>query len=189
MMFGRLLLIGAATLAAVAVVSAMSFARDDEKKPEVVASVDLDKYAGKWYEIARLPNRFQEKCAGDVTATYTVRDGGGLKVLNECRGKDGELKKAEGRARLADEDGPNSKLEVRFAPSWLSWLPFVWGDYWILELAPDYSHALVGSPDRDYLWVLAREPRLDEEVYEQLVGRARAKGYDVSRLERTSHTQ
>lgn len=188
-MFGRVLLMGAAALMVVVAVKGMSAVGEDEKPPEVVASVDLERYAGTWYEIARLPNRFQKKCAGDVTATYTLRDGGGLNVLNQCRGEDGELKKAEGRARLADKDGPSSKLEVRFAPSWLSWLPFVWGDYWVLELAEDYSHAVVGSPDRDYLWILAREPRLDDDVYDELVRRTSNKGYDTSRLERTSHTR
>lgn len=182
-------MMGAAALMIVVVVKSVNRVGKDEKPPEVVASVDFERYAGTWYEIARLPNRFQKRCAGDVTATYTLREGGGLKVLNQCREKDGELKKAEGRARLADRDGLSSKLKVRFAPSWLSWLPFVWGDYWVLELAPDYSRAVVGSPDRDYLWILAREPRLDDAVYDDLVRRAAAKGYDVSRLERTSHTR
>jgi apolipoprotein D and lipocalin family protein len=152
---------------------------------EVVSSVDLSRYAGKWYEIARLPNRFQEKCAGEVTANYSQLEGGQLKVVNECRQKDGQITRAEGRARLADEGGPNSKLEVRFAPAWLGWLPMVWGDYWIIDLAPDYSFSVVGAPDRKYLWILSRTPQMDEAIYQRIVERTAARGFDVSRLIKT----
>ncbi len=152
---------------------------------EVVASVELSRYSGKWYEVARLPNRFQSKCAGEVTATYSQLDDGQLKVVNECRQRDGRMARAEGRARLADKREPNSKLEVRFAPAWLGWLPVVWGDYWIIALAPDYSYSVVGTPDRKYLWVLSRTPQMDEVVYQRLVEQAAAKGFDVSRLIKT----
>lgn len=111
------------TLAAVTLAKA---GRKDEKPPlQVVPSVDLKKYAGKWYEIARLPNSFQKNCAGDVAATYTPRPDGKITVLNECREKNGKTKQAEGLARVASKNGPNTKLEVRFAPSFLSFLPFV----------------------------------------------------------------
>ncbi len=152
---------------------------------EVVPSVDLSRYARKWYEVARLPNRFQNKCAGEVAANYSQLEGGQLKVVNECRQQNGQTTKAEGRARLADRSGPNSKLEVRFAPAWIGWLPMVWGDYWIIDLAPDYSYSVVGTPDRKYLWILSRTPRMDEAVYQSIVERAAAKGFDVSRLIKT----
>lgn len=152
---------------------------------EVVPSVDLARYVGKWYEIARLPNRFESKCAGEVTATYVRLADGQLNVVNECRLTDGRANQAEGKARLAGKGETNSKLEVRFAPAWLGWLPAVWGDYWIIDLAPDYSYAVVGTPDRKYFWILARSPQIDEVVYERLVERARAKGFDVSRLIKT----
>ena len=155
------------------------------KKLDVVPSVDLSRYAGKWYEIARLPNRFQDHCTGEVSATYTIQKDGRIRVLNACRIKDGTMDSAEGIARLATEGGPNSKLKVRFAPGFLSFLPFVWGDYWILQLAPDYSHTVVGDPGRKYLWILAREPKIEESVYKQLVAKAGADGFDVSRLLRT----
>ena len=151
----------------------------------VVPSVDLARYEGLWYEIARLPNRFEEKCAGDVTARYKRLGADRLKVVNQCRRRDGKLTKAEGVARLDDKSGPNSRLEVRFAPGFLSLLPFVWGDYQIIELAPDYSYALVGDPSRKYLWILSRTPRLDEGTYRRLTEAAAAQGFDVSRLERT----
>ena len=154
----------------------------------VVPSVDLERYAGTWYEIARLPNRFQKKCAGDVAATYTVRSDGGLDVLNRCRKADGQLTEAKGRARVADKRGPNSKLKVRFAPAFLSLLPFVWGDYQVIDLAPDYSYALVGEPGRKYLWVLSRTPRMDEETYARALARGAAEGFDVSKLVRTEQS-
>jgi apolipoprotein D and lipocalin family protein len=93
----------------------------------------------------------------------------------------------EGAARPADKGGTNSRLKVRFAPAFLSFLPFVWGDYQIIELAPDYSYALVGDPSRKYLWLLSRTPRMDEGVYERLTEAARSQGFDVSRLIRTRH--
>jgi len=155
----------------------------------VVPSVDLDRYAGTWYEIARLPNWFQKKCACCVTATYTVQKPGQLSVVNECRMADGRATRAEGVAKIADRKGPTSKLKVRFAPAILSFLPFVWGDYWILDLAEDYSHVLVGDPGRKYLWILARQPSLPEETYQALLRKAAAQGFAVERIERTPARQ
>jgi apolipoprotein D and lipocalin family protein len=147
--------------------------------------VDLARYAGRWYEIARLPNRFQEQCAGNVAASYAVRPDGRVTVVNECRRDDGTLTRAEGVARRAEANGPASRLEVRFAPGFLSFLPFVWGDYWIVELDRDYQYAMVGEPSRKYLWILSRRPEMDEATYAALTGRARGLGFDVSRLVRT----
>jgi apolipoprotein D and lipocalin family protein len=170
-------------------ISVLSKADDDDAKPlQVVPSIDFSRYAGKWYEIARLPNKFQKDCVGEVTATYSLLEGSELKVVNECRKKNGKLEKAEGKARLADKDGPTSKLEVRFAPSWLSWLPFVWGDYWIIELAPDYSYSVVGTPDRKYLWILSRTPEMAGETYKSLVEKASAAGFNVAQLMMTKQT-
>jgi apolipoprotein D and lipocalin family protein len=144
--------------------------------------VDLARYAGRWYEIARLPNRFQDQCAGDVVATYTLRPDGRVTVVNECRKKDGRTTRAEGIARLADEKGPASRLKVRFAPAALSFLPFVWGDYWILELDHDYRHAAVGDPARKYLWILSRSPKMDAATYDSLAAAAGRLGFDTARL-------
>jgi len=152
---------------------------------EVAPSVDLSRYAGKWYEIARLPNRFQNSCAGEVVATYSLLEGGQLKVVNQCRQSTGQTTTAEGEARLADKSGRNSKLKVRFAPVWLSWLPVVWGDYWIIDLASDYSFSVVGTPDRKYLWILSRTPQLDDAIYQRIVQQTAAKGFDVFRLVKT----
>ena len=154
-------------------------------RAEPVARVDLERYAGRWYEIARYPNRFQAKCACCVSATYTLREGGRMSVVNECRTRDGALSRAEGVARRAEADGPTSRLKVRFAPAFLSFLSAVWGDYWVLDLPEDYSHALVGSPDHAYLWVLAREPSLSDETYARILAVAARQGFDPARLVRT----
>ena len=161
----------------------------DRKSLQVVPSVDLSRYTGKWYEIARLPNRFQENCAGEVMATYSLLEGSQLKVINRCRKPNGEIKEAQGKARLADKNGPTSKLEVRFAPSWLSWLPAVWGDYWIIDLASDYSYSVVGTPDRDYLWILSRTPQMEEATYKGLIDKAAAAGFSVERMVKTRQAE
>jgi apolipoprotein D and lipocalin family protein len=150
--------------------------------------VDLSRYGGLWYEIARLPNRFQDRCAGDVVATYTLRSDGRVAVVNECQQSDGKAARAEGVARRADEKGPASRLKVRFAPAWLSFLPPVWGDYWILELDRDYRHAVVGDPSRKYLWILSRTPEMDAATYDSLVASAGRLGFDVTRLARTAQS-
>jgi apolipoprotein D and lipocalin family protein len=150
-----------------------------------VDSLDLEKYAGRFYEIARLPNRFQKRCARNVTATYTLRGDGRVTVVNECETAEGAPLRAEGEARRAHPDRAVAELEVRFAPRFLSFLPFVWGDYWVLELSPDYSLALVGEPKRRYLWVLSRTPRIDDESYQRLLSVAESMGYDTSRVVRT----
>lgn len=176
---------GLVGLALAAISLAPESARAQDRPLELVDSVDLARYAGKWYEIARLPNEFQEQCVSDVTAEYTLRRDGRIDVVNTCRKADDELESVRGEAKKADEDGPGSRLKVRFAPAWLSWLPFVWGDYQIIALAEDYSHALVGSPDRRFLWVLARAPDMSDEQLEVLLEEAGAQGFDVSRVRRT----
>lgn len=169
-------------------VAAAVRAEKKEKAPlRVEPTVDLSRYAGLWYEVARLPNSFQEKCAGDVTAQYAPLGAGRLKVVNRCRKQNGRMTEAEGVARLADKKGANSRLKVRFAPGLLSFLPLVWGDYQIIELAPDYSYALVGEPGRKYLWILSRTPQLDDGTYRKLTAAAASQGFDVSRLVRTKH--
>jgi apolipoprotein D and lipocalin family protein len=149
-----------------------------------VPFVDLDRYTGDWFEIARFPNRFQRQCVGDVRATYARRPDARLDVVNRCRVAEGETE-SRGVARIVDERS-FAKLKVRFAPAWLSWLPMVWGDYWIIGVAPDYSWAVVGDPGRDYLWILARAPRLDDDSMAAARAVARDNGFEVDRLMPTS---
>ncbi|MCB1025276.1 MAG: lipocalin family protein [Acidobacteria bacterium] len=160
----------------------------DDGKVKAVDSVDLKRYAGKWYEIARYPNRFQKKCAGNVTATYSLKDNGRINVLNECIKQNGEKMDAEGEAKIVDKRS-NSKLKVRFAPGWLSWLPFVWGDYWILDLDEDYRYAVIGDPSRDYLWILSRDPKLDDAAYDGILARVKEMGFEPGRLVKTPQDQ
>jgi len=146
---------------------------------EVVGAVDLSRYAGRWYEIARLPNRFEKKCADSVTATYTLRSDGKVDVVNRCRKANGEYTTAKGKAKIADKK-TNAKLKVTF------FWPF-YGDYWILDLGPNYEYAVVGAPNRDYLWILSRTPQLDEELYQRLLREMATRGFATDRMIRTSH--
>lgn len=159
----------------------------DTRTLAVVPNVDYERYAGTWFEIARLPNRFQEQCASDVSATYTPRRDGRITVINRCRRADGGMEEVIGVARRVKGEPP-SVLKVRFAPAVLGFLPAVWGDYQIIELSAEYDRAVVASPDRKYLWILSRSPHLDERLYTALVSVARAQGFDVSKLIRTAHT-
>ncbi|WP_353155563.1 lipocalin family protein [Herminiimonas fonticola] len=153
-----------------------------EVKP--VAQVDLTRYVGKWYEIARFPNGFQKDCVANVSAQYNKREDGEIDVINRCKERDGKQEEVIGRARVADKVS-NAKLKVRFAPDWLSWLSFVWADYWIIDLAPDYSIAAVGESSREYLWILARTPTIPASEYEVIVNRITEQGFDTSKLVKT----
>ena len=146
---------------------------------EVVPSVDLSRYVGQWYEIARLPNRFQKKCADSVTANYTLRSDGSIQVVNRCRKASGEFTTAKGKAKIVDKK-TNAKLKVTF------FWPF-YGKYWILDLGPNYEYAVVGEPGRDYLWILSRTPQIDEALYQQLLAKMQARGFDTTRMIRTAH--
>jgi apolipoprotein D and lipocalin family protein len=140
-----------------------------------VPQLDLSRYAGLWHEIARLPSHFQRDCASYVTAQYTLRQDDLIGVRNTCRDADGDLLQAQGVARTVA--GAPGRLQVRFAPDWLAWLPLVWADYWVIALDPGYQWAMVGTPDRDYLWILSRTPGMDRVRYDDLSARARAMGF------------
>lgn len=149
-----------------------------------VSSVDLDKYAGRWYEIARYPNKFQKQCVGNTTATYTRKRNGKIEVLNECLKKDGTVNAAKGEAKIVDT-ATNAKLKVRFAPGFLSFLPNVWGNYWVIDLGPDYNYAVIGEPDREYLWILSRTPEMSDALYQRILGRVEERGFVPAKVQRT----
>jgi len=151
-----------------------------------IERLDLARYMGTWYEIAHFPNRFQSRCAGDTRAQYSAQADGTVRVVNRCRTADGDTIEAEGVARLVGAPG-SAKLQVRFAPAWLSWLPAVWADYWVIDLVADYEVAAVSEPRREYLWILARSPCVDRARYAALVERLAALGLDTSRLQPTRH--
>lgn len=140
-----------------------------------VQQVDLSRYTGKWYEIARYPAWFERDCTAS-TAEYTARPDGKIDVVNTCR-REGELDVAEGVARVVDED-TNAKLKVTF------FWPFA-GDYWIIELGEDYQYAVIGEPTRNYLWILSRTPTMDDALYQSILSRLPELGYDPDKLIRT----
>ena len=150
-----------------------------------ISSLDVQRYMGAWYEIAKFPNDFQKKCVGDTTATYSLREDGRVRVVNRCRTRDGGAEVAEGVARQVGS-ATSPRLEVRFAPAILSFLPMVWGDYWVIDLDQDYRLSAVSEPKREYLWILSRTPQVDAAAYEALLARLRAQGLDTAKLVRTS---
>jgi apolipoprotein D and lipocalin family protein len=162
--------------------SFQAVAQQSDQAVKTIASLDVPRYLGTWYEIAKFPNRFQKKCISNTKAVYTAKPDGNLRVLNSCKTAGGETSEAEGLARqIGAKDSP--KLEVRFAPEWLSFLPMVWGDYWVIDLDPQYQLAAVSDPSREYLWVLSRTPQLDPKVYADLLQRLQQQRYDIQKLE------
>ena len=145
-----------------------------------VPALDLQRYSGQWHEIAHLPMFFQRKCNDTITATYTPRADGTIGVHNACRTKHGTMETADGIARKVE--GEPGALKVRFAPGWLSWLPLVWSDYWVVELDPDYRWAVVGGPSRKYMWVLSRSPSMSADLFHEITSHARQRGYPVDKL-------
>ncbi|OIT01520.1 PREDICTED: temperature-induced lipocalin-1-like [Nicotiana attenuata] len=157
------------------------------KVMEVVKKLDIEKYMGRWYEIASFPSRFQPKNGVNTRATYTLNPDGTVHVLNETW-SDGKRGYIEGTAYKADPKSDEAKLKVKFyVPPFLPIIP-VTGDYWVLHIDENYQYALIGQPSRNYLWVLCRQNSLDDEIYNQLVEKAKEEGYDVSKLHKTPHT-
>lgn len=136
---------------------------NNNNKITTVDSVDLKKYVGTWYEIAKIPNSFQDQCIKNTTATYKINNEGDIEVVNKCIDENGEFDSAEGIARVVDKKS-NSKLEVSFV-SILGWNLF-WGDYWILGLDKDYKFAIIGTPSKKYGWILSRSPKMSKEDLE-----------------------
>ncbi len=149
-----------------------------------VNAIEVPRYLGTWYEIAKFPNWFQKKCVGNTRAQYSVRSDGSLQVINRCKLASGDMDEAIGAARqIGNVSSP--KLQVRFAPQWLSIIPAVWGDYWVIDLDDNYQWAAVSEPGREYLWILSRTPRMDPQTYANLLVRLTGLGLDVQKLELT----
>ncbi|AKJ30614.1 lipocalin family protein [Caldimonas brevitalea] len=165
----------------------LPFSSHDPVELTTAVEFDLTRYAGTWYEIACLPSRVEEQCASDVRAEFEPQEDGSVTLTTLCLRGDGSERREQGSVRHTDEAHP-SRLEVSFGPSWLRWWPGSWADYWVMHVESDYSAALVGTPERDGLWLLSRAPTLDEETYDEFVAIARREGFDVQRLVRTVHT-
>lgn len=147
--------------------------------------LDLPRYMGRWHELARYPNRFQTPCTGAATADYRLLPAGTVEVVNRCPRADGSVDEAIGEARRVGPEG-SATLQVRFAPAWLSFLPFVWGDYWVVELDDAYQLSIVSEPQREYLWVLSRQPSLPAAQWEALNARLQSLGFEPGRLIRAA---
>jgi apolipoprotein D and lipocalin family protein len=143
-----------------------------------VEKVELDKYLGVWYEVARKPMFFERKCAFNVTATYTLNENGNIVVDNKCADQDGDLQQSLGEAFVVNAPF-NSKLKVSFLPEGVRWIPVGRGDYWILKLDEDYQTVLVGEPRRKYLWVLSRISNPKKEIIHEYLNYAKSLGYDI----------
>ncbi len=154
---------------------------------QAVPALDVPRYLGRWYEVAKLPNWFQRQCARDTSAEYRAQATGELQVINRCRKASGEMIEAQGLARQLG-GAQSANLQVRFAPAWLSWLPLVWGDYWVVDLDPAYDLVAVSEPRREYLWILSRQPKVDPQRYRALLDRLAGMGLPVEQLELTEHS-
>jgi apolipoprotein D and lipocalin family protein len=171
------------SLAAGAIVSSQVVAAD----VKAVDSIDLNRYAGSWHEIAAIPQFFQRKCIRDTRATYTLTEGSLIRVENVCTREDGGKERAEGRARQADPAG-TSKLEVTFLELFGEYRFWIAADYWVVALDPNYRWAVVGHPSRRYGWVLARDPRLSSATLAEIIGRIKLQGYDACEFQVTPQT-
>ena len=164
----------------------MAYAKN--KPLPTVEKVELDKYLGVWYEVARKPMYFQNKCDRDVSATYTLNENGNIGVDNRCYTKDGQLNQSIGEAFI--KNAPfNTKLKVSFLPESVRWLPVGRGDYWILKIDDAYQTVLVGEPRRRYLWVLSRSAQPDQAVVKEYLDYAQSIGYDIGNVIHTKQTQ
>lgn len=158
-----------------------SFNLSAQQNPlKTVDYVDLKKYVGLWYEIAKIPNRFQDQCISGTTAKYIINKDGEIDVINSCINNDNEKDVAEGLARVVDKK-TNAKLEVSFV-SFFGWRPF-WGDYWIIGLDENYQWAIVGTPNRKYGWILSRTPKLEEVVLTKIFTILKGQGYNPKDFE------
>jgi apolipoprotein D and lipocalin family protein len=144
------------------------------------AHVDLERFAGTWHEIARLPERREKGCRSDITTTYAMTDDG-LRIVHRCTRADGSTRRSFAHAEIVPGAG-NAKLKVSYLPKLLDVLPFVWSDLYIIDVADDYRSAIVGTPNRSHLWLLARDTSVDEAVRSAFVTKAQAQGFDTSQL-------
>ena len=166
---------------------AATLAYAQTKPLQTVDKVQLDRYLGVWYEIARKPMYFENKCNRDVTATYTLNENGNVSVTNRCLSKDGQLQQSIGEAFV--QNAPfNTKLKVSFLPEAIRWLSVARGDYWILKIDDDYQTVLVGEPRRKYMWVLSRSAQPDQAVVNEYLEYAKSVGYNLTDLIHTKQT-
>ncbi len=183
MKYAKVLLV-ATTLVAMGI-TINAYAKTD-KPLQTVDYVDVERYMGKWYEIARLPMPYQQQCVANVSANYHLNADGSITVINRCQTASGEESVSEGLAKAVSQD--NSKLTVTFLPKWLRWLPVGDAPYWVMALDENYQSAMVGQPSREYLWILSRTPVMDDNTYQAYLDKAVAQGYKLDGLIETPQT-
>ena len=178
--------------AAVCLALALSCAVPAWAAPPIQAlpSLDIPAYMGTWYQVAWFPNRFQKQCVSDTAATYR-RIEGGIEVTNRCRTTEGAIDSVVGLARPKDAEVQGdslqpARLEVSFLPTWLRWLP-IWGAYWVIRLAEDGRYAVVSEPGREYMWVLARAPKLSPADETAIRSFLEGQGFDLTRWRAHTH--
>lgn len=150
--------------------------------PTPVAEFDLERYSGAWYVIASIPDRFYGSCASEATVTYTLEPDQRLRAESRCRSGEGGVQLSKSMLRIRQPGSLASRLQMRHAPDWLSWLPQTWNELWVVDLAPDYRYAVEATPDREQVTILSRSPRLDKESYDGIVRGLRQQGFTVERL-------
>ena len=179
----KLVVAGSLLVSVCAIQSVFAESSRNEKAIQSVTSVntiELPKYLGRWYEVARLPMFFERNCASNVTAAYSLNSDSTIKVDNQCQKKDGDKMQSIGQAVAVDES--NSKLLVTFLPSWLRWTGLAKAPYWVLKIDDNYTTALVGEPSRKYLWILSRTPKISPAIYQEYVAEAQRQGFDTRKL-------
>jgi apolipoprotein D and lipocalin family protein len=188
----------AAFAAALFVAGHMSAVQAQTSSPALQAlpSLDVASYMGTWYQVRWIPNRFQRQCVADTTATYRWRDDGTIEVLNRCRTADGAwdqvsgvARPPSGEARIESGRLQPARMEVSFLPGWLRWTGLGWGDYWVVDLAPEGRYAIVSEPSREYLWVLSRQPALTSSDEAALRARLQTLGFDLTGVQAHPHAK
>ncbi len=152
-----------------------------QKDPlKTVKALDLKRYMGLWHEVARLPNSFERNCE-KATAEYSLQDDGNLQIINTCVKENGYTKSVKGNAYIPDPDYP-AQLKVNFVPKWLRWTTLGWGNYWVIDLDPNYQWAVVSEPYREYLWILNRDPKMPPDTFKGIISRLKSKQFDLTHL-------
>jgi apolipoprotein D and lipocalin family protein len=162
---------------------ALGVGRAADDPPATVPKVDLQRYVGRWYEIGKIPNRFQKQCVRGTTGEYTLREDGRIEVVNRCIEADGHIDEVKGVAKIEDQTS-NAKLKVSFVR--VLGRQLFWGDYWVIGLGENYEYVVVGHPERKYGWILSRTPQLSQDRLDAVFAILRAQGYDPARFEMTA---